>query len=61
MRLGIIVFAFVLGIAIIYESTYRQISYISRTESQNLNASRLALQLSLCNLLNLGVNSNMKM
>ena len=41
--------------------TYRQISNIIRTEFQNLFASRLVLQLSLCNILKPGVKSRMKM
>ena len=40
---------------------YFQISDISRTKSQNLNVSRLVLQLSLCNILKPGVKSRMKM
>ena len=40
---------------------YRQISNISRTEAQNLNVSRLVLQLSLPNLFTPGVKSTMKM
>ena len=42
-------------------SNYRQISYISRTKSQNLNVSRLVLQFSLHNQLKPGVKSRMKM
>ena len=34
---------------------YRQICYIRRTKSHNLDVSRLALQLSLCNLLKPGL------
>ena len=37
------------------------ISNISRTISQNLNVSRLVLQLYLCNILKPGVESRMKM
>ena len=40
---------------------YRPISNISRTKSQNLNVSRLVLQLSLRNRLKPGVKSRMKM
>ena len=40
---------------------YRQISNISHTKSQNLNVSRLILQLSLYNILKPGVKSRMKM
>ena len=40
---------------------YSRISNITRTKSQNLNVSRLVLQLSLCNLLKPGVKSRMKM
>ena len=40
---------------------YRQISNISRTKSRNLNASRLVLQLSLCNILKPGVETRIKM
>ena len=40
---------------------YRKISNISRTKSQNLNVSRLSLQLSLCNILKPGVKWRMKM
>ena len=43
----------------IYE--YRQISNIRRTKSQNLNVSRLVLQLSLRSILKPGVKSRMKM
>ena len=39
----------------------RKISNISGTKSQNLNDSRLALQLSLFNSLKLGAKSRMKM
>ena len=39
---------------------HRQTSDISRTKSQNLNVSRLVLQLSLPNTLNPGVKSKMK-
>ena len=39
---------------------YRQISNISRTKSQNLNVSRIVLQLSLPNPLKPGVKSRMK-
>ena len=42
-------------------STYRKVSNISRTKSQNLSGSRLVLQLSLPNPLKLGVESRMKM
>ena len=42
-------------------SGYRKISNISRTKSQNLNKSRLVLQLSLPNPLQPGVESRMKM
>ena len=41
--------------------TYRKISNISRTKSQNLNVSRLVLQLSLPNPMKPGVKSRMKM
>ena len=41
--------------------TYRQISYIRRTKSQNLNDSRLVLQLPLPNPLKPGVKPSMKM
>ena len=37
------------------DPTYRKISNISGTKSQNLNVSRLGLQLSLCNILKPGV------
>ena len=40
---------------------YRQTSNTSRTKSQNVNVSRLVLQLSLRNLLKPGVESRMKM
>ena len=40
---------------------YRQISNIRRTKSQNLNVSRLALHLSLPNLLKSRVKLRMKM
>ena len=40
--------------------TYRKISNISRTKSQNLNDSRLVLHLSLPNLLEPGVKLRMK-
>ena len=40
---------------------YRQISYISRTKSQNLNVSHLVLQLCLSNILKPGVKSRMKL
>ena len=40
---------------------YRQISNISRTKSQNLNVSRLVLQLPLPNPVKPGVKSRMKM
>ena len=43
------------------EKHYRQISDIRRTKSQNLNVSRLALQLSLPNLLNPRIKLRMKM
>ena len=43
------------------KGTYRKTSSISRTKSQNLNASRLVLQLSLHNPLKPGVKSSMKM
>ena len=43
------------------EFKYRKISNIRRTKSQNLNESRLVLQLSLPNPLNPGVKSRMKM
>ena len=42
-------------------ATYRKLSNISRTKSQNLNNSRLILQLSLPNPLKPGVKSRMKM
>ena len=41
----------------IYRNWYRQISNISRTKSQNLNVSRLVLELSLPNPLKPGVNN----
>ena len=40
---------------------YRKISNIRRTKSQNLNVSRLVLQLSLSNPMKPGVKSKMKM
>ena len=40
---------------------YRQISKIRHTKFQNLNISRLVLQLFLCNILKPGVKSKMKM
>ena len=40
---------------------YRQVSNIRRTESQNLNVSRLGLQLSLRNILKPDVKPRMKM
>ena len=40
---------------------YRQLSDIRRTKSQNLNVSRLSLQLSLCNILKPDVKPRMKM
>ena len=40
---------------------YHQISNTWRTKSQNLDASRLVLQFSLCNILKTGVKSRMKM
>ena len=43
------------------QKRYRQISNISHTKSQNLNVSRLALQLYLRNLLKPAVQSRMKM
>ena len=43
------------------KSIYRKISYLRRTKFQNLNASRLGLQLSLCNILTPGVMPIMKM
>ena len=43
------------------KGTYRQVSNIRRTESQNLNVSRLGLQLSLRNILKPGVKPRMKM
>ena len=43
------------------ETKYRQTSNISRTKSQNLNVSRLVLQLSLPNPLKPGIKSRMKM
>ena len=43
-----------------YHLIYCKISNISHTKSQNLNVSRLILQLSLRNLLKLGVMSRMK-
>ena len=42
-------------------STYRKISDISRTKSQNLNVSRLGLQLPLCNIVKPSVKWRMKM
>ena len=42
-------------------STYREVSNIRRTKSQNLNASRLVLKLSLPNPLKPGVKLRMKM
>ena len=41
--------------------TYRQTSNIRDTKFQNLDVSRLVLQLSLCNLLKPGVKTRMKM
>ena len=41
--------------------TYRKITNIRRTKSQNLNDSRLVLQLSLSNPLKPGLKSRMKM
>ena len=41
--------------------TYRQFSSIKRTKSQNLNVSRLALQLHLSHPLKHGVKSRIKM
>ena len=41
--------------------TYRKITNIRRTKSQNLNDSRIVLQLSLSNPLTPGVKSRMKM
>ena len=43
------------------EYQYHQISNVSLTKCQNLNVSGLVLQLSLCNLLEPGVKSKMKM
>ena len=43
------------------ELTYCKTSSISRTKSQNLNASNLVMQLSLLNPLKPGVKSRMKM
>ena len=43
------------------KSTYRQISHISLTKSQNFDVSRLVLQLSLPNQSKPGVKSRMKM
>ena len=43
------------------KETYRQVFNIRRTKSQNLNISRLALQLSSSNLLKPGVKLRMKM
>ena len=43
------------------QSLYRQTSNIRHTKSENLNVSRLVLQLSLRNLLKPGVKSRMKM
>ena len=40
---------------------YRQTSDVTRTKSQNLNVSRLILQLSLPSPLNLSVESKMKL
>ena len=40
---------------------FLQISYLSHTKSQNVNVSRLVLQLSLPHILKLGVKSWMKM
>ena len=44
-----------------HHPTYRQISNIRHTKSQNLIVSCIVLQLSLCNLLKPGVDSKMKM
>ena len=44
-----------------FEKTYGQISNISHTKFQNLNVSRLVLQLSLLNPLKACVKSRMKM
>ena len=45
----------------IMPKTYRQVSNISRTESQKINDSRLGLQLSLRNILKPGVKPRIKM
>ena len=45
----------------VVKQNYRQISNIRYTKSQNLNVSRLVLQLSLYGLLKSGVKSRMKM
>ena len=45
------------GISLSYKNTYRQMSDMSGTKSQNLNVSRLVLQLPLHNLLNLVAKS----
>ena len=50
------------GVCFLYmQITYRQSSNISRTKFQNLNVSRLVLQLYLPNPLKPGVKSRMKM
>ena len=46
---------------IFFAFSYRQVSYISRTESKNLNVSRLGLAFSLRNILKPGVKPRMKM
>ena len=46
---------------VVYGMEYHQTYNVSRAKSQNLNASRLVLQLSLPNPLKPGVKSRMKM
>ena len=45
----------------VYVSNYRKVNSIRRTKSQNVNVSRLVMQLSLPNPLKLDVKSIMKM
>ena len=64
-------FVFIIGMSVIIQSLriirngpgeeYRKISNIRRTKSPNLNASLLAVQLSLPNPIKPGVKSRMKM
>ena len=48
-------------VAMLHDAIYRKISNIRHTETPNLNVSRLALQLSLPNLMKPCVKSRMKM